>query len=148
MLHPPLQDDCGAHLIHEGFVAACHLSDAALQDGLLGQDACVAFVPHIDRHCRKGLLQLGHESLNPGQVLAVPSVCLLRHSHHEAFHVFSREIASQVSHQLRCLHCCKTAGDNLQRVRHSQTGATDPIVYCQNSSHIINIIKRPSLPLS
>ena len=128
--HPSLQDDRGTHLIHQGFVAACHFADATLQDGLLSQYAGIAFVPHIDRHRRECLLQLRHEGLHSGQVLAVTPVRLLGQSYHKALHRFLREVILQERQQLGCLDSGQPAWDNLQRVRHSQTGATDPVVYC------------------
>ena len=139
MLHPPLQDDCSAHLIYEGFVAAGHFADATLQDSLLGQNAGVALVPHIDGYRWESLLQLCHEGLDARQVLAIPSVCLSGQTHHETFHLFPGKVVFQVGQKLWRFHRCQTSRNNLQRVRHSQTGATDPVVYCQYSSHIIYI---------
>ena len=135
-----MQDDCSAHFIDECFVAARHLAYAALQDCLLGKDAGVALVPHVDRDGRERLLQLSDEGFHSRKIVAVPTVCLLRKAYDEAFHLFPRKVVLQVGKQSGRLDCSKPARNNLQRVRHSQAGATNPIIYCENSSHIIIII--------
>ena len=127
-LHPALQDDCRTDFIHEGFVAASHSPDSALEHRAMSNHAGITFVPHLDGDFREGGLQLVYEPLHPRQVVTVSSVCLARQSHHKAFHVFASHIVLQKSHQARCLHRGQSSCDNLQRVRHSQTGATDPII--------------------
>ena len=134
--HPPLQDDGGRDFIHQGLVATGHLADAALKHGVVSHDAGVAFVPPGDRNLRKEALQLGNEAFNILQVVTFAPVGLHGSAHNKTLNWLTPDIVLNVGQQLARIHRGQAIGDNLQRVRHSQTCTTDPVVYSKNSAHL------------
>ena len=128
-VHPSLQDDYSTDFIHQCLVTSGHLAQTTLEHGLMGQHTGVPLVPHVQRNVRELLLQSVGECHYSRQVVTVTPIRLLGESQYKSLHGLACHISLDEIHQLRCGHCGQSSRYYLQRVRHSQTCTTDPVVY-------------------
>lgn len=138
-LEPSLQDDAGAYLVDQGLVLACLLADATGQHSLVSHHAGVALVPPVDGNVGQCLAELTHETAYARQIVAVLTIGLARQSYHETLHGFALDVVLQKLQQLSRVDGGQPIGYYLQRVRHSNSCATDPVIYREDSTQTIYI---------
>lgn len=138
-LEPSLQNNASAYLVDQGLVLACLLADAAGQHGLVGHHAGVALVPPVDGNVGQGLAELTYKTAYARQIVAVLTVGLARQSHYKSLHGFALDVILQKLQQFSCVDGGQPIGYYLQRVRHSNSCATDPVIYREDSTQTIYI---------
>lgn len=134
-LHPSLQDNASRDFVDKRFVSPCHFPDTAFEHRLVGHHAGVTLVPPRYGDIGQSFLQLGNKLFYVTQVLAFATVGLHGAPHDKPFHTLALDIVGQETEKLPRVDRRQPVGNYLQGVRHSNTCATDPIIYCKYSTH-------------
>lgn len=121
--HPTLQNDCGTDFINKRLILPCLFLHTSGQDRLLGEHRSKPFVKILHRNVGQCLLQSGNKRFDILHVLGTLSGDGFREPDHNPLHRFLLNIIKYKFEQLGRLHGSQSVGDNLQRVRNSQSGS-------------------------